>query len=246
MSPNSMVRRRSGLYIPRTTISYDDAVLADSPQMYLKLADAVGTTNPVVDSSGNSRPGNVTNTVTFGSAALVTGDAQTSMQVLSAGAGRVTRVRDAWMATPSEWTVDFILKPTSLPSQATYVGLDDNGTNLKWRLESNATGVFFVEWKETGGTYRSLGTAAGALVAGTKKHLAFTYKVGGGCFLYVNGVQAASSGITQTTLFDSSSGIFNIGALAGPILPMNGLIGRVALYTTQLSAARIAVHAALI
>src|SRR5262245_34474772 len=91
------LRRTRGVYIPRVTgAPYDLAVLADTPALYWKLADAVGTTAPV-DSSGNARDASISGTVTFGGTALVGSDSQTSATFATSPAGRVRRSYESWL-----------------------------------------------------------------------------------------------------------------------------------------------------
>lgn len=240
----TLTRTRAPLYFARGT-AYDAAVLADSPAVYWKLADPAGTqtggTDAIKDSSGNNRNGTVPSAfgVTCGSTGLVSTDSQTSATFNS---GRVMRAYDAsWMNT-TEYSADAVINLTSL-AQGTILGMDDTGTNLKWRFEQN-TGKTQIEWK-TAGAYKSLVSPASAIALNTTYHVAWTFKQGVSHLLYINGSQVASNTV-DTGALNTISGIEMLcGSIQGGNAPLIGRIARAAVYLTQLSPARIAAHAAL-
>lgn len=213
---------------------YDAAVLGDSPAVYWKLADPVGTTSPVVDSSVNNRPGGVLSGVgvTFGSTGLVTGDAQTSATFANSTPSRVVRSYESWMNV-NAWTLEAIVKPSTVSGTQGFMGIDDNGTAIKFRIQMNGSAVEAI-WKE-GGSTRTMASASGVMVAGTKKHVMWTYNQGGSAFLYVNGTQVATSTQTTGTMPTGTVPDLFVGSLSNANPVNNGQIARFTVFTSQLA-----------
>lgn len=217
-------------------LSYDAAVLADTPDLYWIFGDTAGTTSPV-DASGNTRTGTAGpgGSVTFGSAGVISGDAETSALFAT---GNVFRNHETWMDAAAI-TLEAVIKPTGVSGSQTIVGIDDVGTNLKARVRLSGSQV---QAFLSGGAHL-IASASGSITAGGIFHIAFTVGAGGE-ELYVNGSLAAST--TGSTL-GAVNTTFIVGALtSGFQEPFNGKIGRVAAYTSRLTSTQVAAHAALL
>lgn len=113
MSPSSMVRRRSGLYVPRSGGggAYAAAVLADSPLWYPKLDETSGTS--AADSSGLGRAAAAhTNAPTVGQTSLLSDGTGKSVTYNGTSAYTSETYASAWM-NPAAVAWEAIIQPTS-------------------------------------------------------------------------------------------------------------------------------------
>lgn len=224
--------------------AYSAAVLADSPAVYYRLGETSGST--VADSSGNGR------NLTYASA-LPPGGASSLLPADTAD-GAVTFDRTAALGpTRTSYTANdtlFDAGPLTVEFWANFVDLSSStsdrctcvaytvGAGLGWTTYALATtGVW--RWTNQGVADFSFTAAA---TAGTTQHVVFTTSNGTDCSLYLNGSLSQSiTGITAFNATGSSQLSLNSETTTGNSKGRVTL-DEVAVYTTALSAGRIAAH----
>lgn len=216
---------------------YDAAVLADSPAAFYKLADAASQTT-MADSSGNSHNGIYSSSSMPGATGILTGSSDTCADFASNYAG-VTGAD--WMDTTTTVTFEAIIRPDTVSAGSyNFIGQrdDGNGTGNQWWLVIKAK-------KLTALCRGSEFSGATDLVANTTYHVAFKYD-GTNANVYLNGT-ADRAAVSATGSMSVANNDLQIGrwSNAGSPLYFDGRISRAAYYTTALSDARIAAHAAL-
>lgn len=228
-----MVRRRSGLYVPRAGggSGYSAAVLADSPKGYWRQGEASGTT--MVDSSGNGHNGTYNGTVTLGATGLTSGD---TAATYGGGSGRVTY--GSWMDGVGTFAVDCLIKPSSIASGSFnfIANASDAGIAGPWWLVLNSGKLEFLCGTSTGGFTQV--TGATALSAGTTYHVGAIYN-GSTAKVYVNAVEDGSA--SRTGNMQVTSKDLWIGNWQSASLPFAGVIDEVAIYAS-LTPTRLAAH----
>lgn len=210
--------------------SYGAEVLADSPYIFWRMNETSGTT--MVDSSGNGRHGSsYDGGVSFG----VAGIADTAVQFDGTTGNGLYPPAETLNGT---FSVELWVKPT---------------------LDGHA--VLFTTWGVSGGAqfdiqrfdghpYGDIGTGSGWLVTAAVTttpiplnqwtHVVFVVTPDG-WIIYQNGVQTASNSFSGTPLlFDTSTPL--TVASHGSSLRLGGMMDEVAIYTTALSAERVAAH----
>lgn len=219
---------------------YAAAVAADSPAAWYRLGDASGTT--MTDSSGSSRNGTYAN-VTLGTAGLVTGDANTAATFNGTTSTGITAYA-SWMNVSSALTVEGIVKMTSVTGAHPIIDRDHSGLGRVFLFRINNGKLELITSGGAVGVVFCTGTTT--LSTGVKYHLAGTYD-GSNLRIYINGTlekTTAASGALNTgsssplTVGCSYSGTTSIANFS------NGIVDEAAYYTTALSGARIAAHAA--
>jgi hypothetical protein len=224
-------------------VSYDSEVLADSPVVYYKHAEASGTT--MTDSSGNARHGTYGASAGLGSTRL--GLDTTAIDTGAGGIGY--RTADGALDFGGDVTIEAIVLIDTM---------GDYGTIFeKWPGDN--TGGYSLHLKSDGGlrfTVRGSGgaieyqTDPGDLVTGVIYHLAVTFNdTTNYVALYANGALLAEHfGAAAVLTADTATGLFaTIGGRdnnnSGTVtLRFDGVIARTAIYNAALSAARIAAH----
>lgn len=217
-------------------MSYSDDVLALSPLLYAKLAEASGST--LVDSSGNGHDGTWPAAPVFGVTGLLTGDPDTAtdFQGPTAG-GHAVITSGTWMDTTTLTIVAWI-KRESTSATGYIISRDGNaGSNRDWRLFlNNSTGrLDFGVWNAAG-TVVTLSPST-VLANDTRYCVAAKYD-GTNMKLFVDGVQIGSvahTGNVRTTAQQICIGSFNEGTSTR----FNGVMGKIALFGTALSDADI-------
>lgn len=213
---------------------YSSEVLADSPLLYWRLGDASGSST-AADSSGNSRTGTPVGSPVFGTAGLVTGDADTCAD-FSFGA-RVEIADAAWMGTGA-FALDALIHADALGSSHVIAARHQNSA-AKWMLRVDAGTLKF--WINSNGSSGwQQGASFAGLSTGTKYHVGASWD-GTTAQVYVNGT-AGTSG--TPTMWSGTAGL-SIGANYADIgnERWDGRIDEFAYYSS-LSAARFAAHAA--
>jgi len=223
-----------------TTTTYTTEVLADSPYLYWKLDETSGTT--AADSSGNSRNGTYTNSPTLNQTALINEGKSVDFD------GSNDHVK---YTLPSNFTGNFTIEcwvnnddfsnypgvfgawtANSNGNYGTNVALNTNGT-----FDINVARNNFNFWEVNAGGYGSVST-------GTRYHIALTVDDTNDLVkFYINGSQSGSSLTLTNQVGLGASGkelrVASAGAIGGF---WNGKIQGFAVYSTVLSAARIAAH----
>lgn len=224
--------------------TYSDAVLADTPLVYMRLG---GTTQAAAgaDFSGNGRTALAYQTPTYGQPSLLVSDTSdlscyfpwnTGMQWASA----------AWMNV-SSITLEAWILPSGIGGQTPHIwGRDSiSGRDFQFRLEPNGKlGLIF--WTSVEGPF--IYTGSTTLVNGTTYHVAATYDAATGVAkTYVNGLQDGSWTVAANPLKPAPSNLTLAMGYSGASSPHSSsfFVGRVdeaAYYGAALSAARILAH----
>lgn len=210
-----------------TSPGYDIEVLADSPVGYWKLEETTGTT--AVDASGNGRDGVYKGSISLGAATIdgspcpLFDGINDSVSLPSLPiSGDFTFEAWAWSDNP-------------ISSHYAVMGASNSSSVKAWMSSTSLAGPY----TPAGGCYStSWQHVSGGLWTALAQHLVYTQASGGAAKLYVNGVLVGSTSITSAT-----GTIWDIGAARGGTqFFWKGTIGRVAIYPTALSAARVDAH----
>lgn len=218
---------------------YSDAVLADSPVWWGRLAEKTGTV--MANSSGAAgRDGIYGGSPTLGVAGLIGGSSNTAVQFNGTNSyGRVTYA--SWMDSPTALTVEAWIKTTMIGSGA-IVDRDPLSQRV-WQFRINAGEIEFVKIGGTGGTVTA-STPLATYNDGNIHHVVATYD-GTDIKLYVDGalVQTTSAaGTLGTATGWLSVGVNNSFSSDSPTNWFNGVIDEPAVYNSVLSASRISAH----
>lgn len=196
--------------------------LVDSPSYLWPMTDAVGATT-AVEASGNNGPELIgTPLPTFGSDGPGVGDG-TGILVVSSGQHLAANI------TPpaGAYTVEFFVNMTSYPS------------NFVEFFLSGALGIGLSAAGLFGGP---AGYSATTMSLSGWHHCALTVAANLSCVLYLDAVAVTTSGAGTSVALSPSVDFGDAGNFSTSGLSMN--MGYAAIYNTQLSATRIAAHAA--
>ncbi|HEX8731253.1 MAG TPA: LamG domain-containing protein, partial [Ktedonobacterales bacterium] len=214
--------------------TYADTVLADAPLCYYRLDEAGGTV--VYDAGSLAQNGVTHGAPTQGVTGLLMGDADTCYTFASASSQYValptTGLPTGAAAFSIEAWVAFAANPSAV---ATIVWLGGSAPNKVAWLYLDTSGK--LNFSTDGGT--ALVTAA-ALTTGAAHHVVATYD-GAQMRLYLDGALSVGPS-AEAFAITYASGAAGIGATATPNQFFSGQIDEVALYSTELSAARVAAH----
>lgn len=246
-----VIEWHSWAYVPpNDEPSYYSEVMADTPLAYYRLGD---TSTTMSDSSGNGRNGTYYNildddTTTLGVPGLLDGDTDNAASF--DGLDDFGFVTDAaWMNTGTI-TLEAIVKLASV----------NRVQNIMTRQGSSAQQVFqfrvhstnkpqLIIWTVASGTTALVLTGATTLAQNTRYHLAGTYD-GSTLRLYVNGVLDGSLAVTASPLVSKTIGLsvacLSASPTATPAQLLHGVVDESAIYSTALSATRLAAHAAAV
>lgn len=222
-------------------MSYASEVLADNPLFYWRHGEAAGSAT-ALDETANGRNGTYLNTPTLGALGLIPTDINTAMQVGSNTGQCASIANAAWMNVASAFTLEALVKFTSAADatngdaiMSRYVA----ATGLQWLLWRNTTGRLAVQVKDGAGTIVNVANASVASQT-TNYHLAATW--GSSTLrLYVNGAQVATGALASIA---ASTSPIEVGRYSQAAATTPGAtIDESAMFGTELSAARIAVHA---
>ena len=238
------------LILGGATSSYYSEVIADSPQYYWRLGEASGT--DAIDAMGNSN-GIYTGTPILGSTSLLIGDSDTSAYFDGANNSATTEgVELGLLQTDAETilTIEAVIKPGSLINrQVIYkeggygngVALGIFDSNFRIGITSDA-GDQFLNYPTTSYAINDILHIVAVITASKLE-------------LFINGISVAVSNITVNAHNGACeaeigrswcpTGNNNQSALVGGITytaNFEGIIDEVAIYYSELSAARIKAH----
>jgi hypothetical protein len=234
------------------TLTYADEVTADAPVLWFRMQETSGTTAANAGSAGSGGDG----TYSGGCTLNQTGFVSSGKSVLFGGSASAGRITSAHTTTyTSACTLMAWINPNST-GQATsdlayIISKDLNNAaatstfpiSLVWRAATTK-----LEFRlSKGDDYNpDLILASGTLSPGTSYLVHAVYRSSGLCELYVNGVQVDSSTVAWS-ISDSGSVPWSIGCATPNVVPASdiafaGRIGEAAVFSTALSAARIARH----
>jgi hypothetical protein len=211
-------------------MSYASTVLADSPLGYWRLGEPSGTV--ATDATGHGNSGTYS-AVTLGSQGLVD-DANTAVTFN----GTTSNVSLGTLTVSGTGaTIEAVFKWIS--GNSVIFGFEGNPfePNSFWmRIQG---GVLQVIAGDASGLGRIVAT--GAITSGVRYHVAGVYDGANNLLrVYLNGTQVATTASSSAII---ASGAFFIGKSSVSGGFFSGTIDEVALYTTALSAARVAAHA---
>lgn len=216
--------------------------LADSPLVLWK-----GFTTGGTDQTTNGRHGTVGGSITTG--LPVTGTVNSYTFPGSAASAGAIQIADATWESPhiggtGQMTLEAVINLSSLASDRV---IWHKGANTSWEFHfwvgSNGS-LQFTVWQLSGSNVLSLASSASVIAANTSYHVAATYSRAGTSYIYINGVQVASSSSYSSTSSDGT-GVLTVGFRTDTAT--NPFIGRgsnFAMYSAALSAGRISTHAA--
>lgn len=214
-------------YVSRTT--YQAAVLADSPYLYLPLTETAGPT--AADLSGNARHGTYSGTgVTYRRAGCTTGGYAVDLDGTS-GNVAVSTALSGFNPSPHAFTVEFWIKPDTVTGSFYLI---DAGLSPRFvlRIVNGA-----LQWADNGNV-RVLDTIAAA----TCQHVAVVIN-GSIIRSYVNGSPDTAvdlgAGFTFGTPFASAT---KFGSAWDDGAFTDGTVSDLAIYSTALSGAQILAH----
>lgn len=222
---------------------YMTAVLADTPQAYLRLNETSGTT--ATDIGGNARVFTYTaSVVTLGVTGLLPGDSDKAVQIASGSPSAtypVLSVDGTWMDA-TNWSVEFWMKTTSggtVASTLPWACRDDGAGNRMWDLHMAviADGKMSAQaWVVNTAT---TATSTNRLDDGVAHHVVATYD-GTTLRLYVDSVLNDSAAVSGANSNVTSE--IKLGHHAGAGNLADGVMDEFAYYSTALPASRIAAH----
>jgi hypothetical protein len=210
-------------------------ILADSPLSYWPLTESSGNAVDVVAARNGTITGSVTrpssSTMGDGAGAGFTGSGQ-----------RINIADDAVWDYSGAWTSECFARLTSLPSPlsaAAFCREGSTGSTQRWAIGSS-NGNKPTGYTANGSTYKIL-TGPTDWPTGQWCHIAIVSESGGTLRLYFNGTQVAS---TTGAVTAASAEQLTIGSSSVNTGLWPGAVAHCAVYTSALSAARIAAHAA--
>lgn len=222
-------------------MSYSSEVLADSPSVYYRLGENAGATTLVDSSSSglNGTPasnGYLTNS-TPGVQGVLGGDSDKAVRVVISGQIRTDDATAVLTArsgfTAEAWTIPTAAAITAFRTlcgqqSAWSMGVSSSGSGLRF------TTVAIQDFETASFTWR----------AGIRTHLVVVFDSAFDASFYVNGAFVAKVlGAAQTNAPTSSFWIGSQSNSGGS--HWDGIIDEVAVYQSELSAERIAIHYAV-
>ncbi len=244
---NSATAHLTVLPLPAPT-TYFGAVLADNPVAYWRLGESAGPTS--VDSWGG-KDGVYSGTPGYGTAGLITGDANTA--VTFSGDDRTEVPFSPDLNNPAgPFTVELWTTPTVSGSQIVY-GSQDRSTTRKGFYIGYNFGGFGNRWvcflgNSANGNVGVPGTTV--LQTGVRYHVVVTYD-GTTARMYVNGLLEGTLAIpfgVGAGFFEANTSVTaRIGARADSATgAYDGVIDDVAVYNYALTQAQVQKHAFLV
>ncbi len=205
-----MVRRRSGLYVPRAA-SWNAQVLAlPNLKWWSKLADA---STPFTDDSGGGH------TVAFpaGGTAQITGPLSNGDKAFGAGTTNSTTTTASWMDVDGAWWGGWWFKTGTTGSERTVFARGSNTTTYAWSCGISSTNKALIRCRTSFGN-----TAQGSTtITDNAWHFGFGTWDGSVIKIYVDGtLEATSSSLTGS--LPTGTGSFCLGGHGGTRLMTTG------------------------
>lgn len=210
--------------------AYSDAVLADGPWMYYRLAEANGAT-VMVDSSGNGRNGTYAgSTLPTPAASLNALDASDGARKFGPSSGYATTASGT-LPSPRYMTVEFFTKTTG--SYGSFVNQDSaTGSQRAWKIDLSGGSLYVYN------PYYNYHVYGPILADGVPHHVVVVF-ANGTVDMWVDGIK---KGTANLSTFRSSVAGLHIGIggnLAGQI---DATMDDVAIYDRVLAPERIQAH----
>lgn len=214
-------------------MSYDSEVTADAPAGWWKLDETAGTTATNSGSAGSAINGTYTGTYTLGATSLLPAK-PTGKSLQLAGAG--------YVAIPYNAAINLNGAAHSVEAWASFSGATamvvlSRDNNVRFDVAAGKLRALF--WVASGVTAQCVADDNTNDSTGHHYGVVYddpTYK------MYVDGLLQSMSWDNITTVNNDTSTAMRIGQSSGGSSPFTGYIDEVALYSTALSAARVAAH----
>lgn len=185
---------------------YQSVVASQTPSLWWRMDAASGN---VTDSSGNSRTGVATATLTYAQAGLST---YTDGQSIDSNKSGYLDVADFLGSTytGNGFSIDCLFELDTLPTGGDYHGLcGRNGATNAWSMILRVGDTGEIEIRivtmSGGGASRNAISAASVIAASTPYYVQAAWQPTVGLSLYVNGTSVASASFAQTTLRDDTT-----------------------------------------
>jgi hypothetical protein len=217
---------------PPPTVTYREAVLADSPTSYWRLGEASGT--KAADERGLN-PGTYRNGALLNQASLIPSDSA-NRSVRFDGTNDYVGIPSSSSLSPAaRVSVEAWIKPNALPSAGNFASVASKPES--YSLQFNGARLEFTIMQAK--VRQRLQAPVGAVVAGQAYHVVGTYD-GTTQRLYLNGVEVAKASLTGAITTNTNT--LAIGSWSEGTEAFNGTIDDVSVYTSALSAARVSAH----
>lgn len=243
MSPSKVVRRRSGLYVPRAgagpTDQYGIEVAADAPAAWWRFGAADAAASNVgggvwSDSSGNGRTlVNNAGSPLAQVASLLTSPPAGDQSAHNFGSRWAAAANAAWMNT-NVFTIELLYNPSS---NQIFVGRwSGTVATSSWLVHRTGFNLTFLVSYGSGSTAI---TSSASMFNSTIYHVAATLN-GTAMVLYQNGANVGTA--TLGGAFNATTEPMTLHAQTNGLGGNTGDADEVAFYPTVLSGARIAAH----
>jgi hypothetical protein len=211
---------------------YGVEVAVDGPVSWWRLGEASGS---VAADARGANPGTYLNTPSLGQPGLIATDAS-DKAVTFDGVNESVRIpNSASLGLSSSLSLEAWIKPATLPATGAFASILTKAES--YSLQFNGPRLEFTIMQ--GGVRRRLQAPTGAIVAGQAYHVVGTYD-GATQRLYVNGTQVASAALSGPA--GASTNPLYVGSWNGTSELFKGTIDEPAVYSTTLSASRVAAH----
>jgi len=228
--PSSPIQPNTGLlqYTVAQLPSYSQVVLSDTPGGYWRCGEASGN---LADSSGNANTATMTGTTTYAVAGSVVDDVNTAVTPTINSKGAVAA--NASLPSGDTFTIEFAFKRGTLGTSQYVVTNINTPNGLAIAFAANNTLVGIIQ--AAGSFVTTVGT-----FTDNNWHLAQVWKSGAASGIYIDGV---AQSVTQLVLTHApSTTAMTILNLNSANLGFLGSLDEIAVYTTVLSATRVAAH----
>lgn len=210
-------------------MSYRDEVMADNPVGYWRLGETSGAV--AQDETANNIDGTYVNTPTLGVAGAISGN--TAVSFASASSEYISVPHNAVLNTADVVSIEFWFKLATTTSIQTFVMKGTSAYRVYYNSASNKIGF---ERNDSGTIVETSVTVTDT----SSWHHFVATKNGATSKLYLDGVDRTGVVTNQTLLNNSTALLW--AAMVGITNYFNGSLDELAIYSTALSAARVAAH----
>lgn len=216
--------------------AYRQAVMADSPTRLYLLNDPAGNAG-VAEATGSGSSGTAVGGVTLGVTGIISNDADTAAS-LNGTTGTIIIPVSGLPNSNANWTLEAVIKLSStLAAQANILTIGTFGTNKGCGYIALNSSRGLIAGASTGTDT----TPSTALATGTVHHVAAAYN-GATILCYLDGALVNSIAVSSMAVTTVPA---NLGSSTGSANWFPGVVQAAAIFSANLSAARLATHAAI-